>query len=112
MKEKVFSTMLSKDQALEAAKRFLDEAYANNPDGWVMVVVAEKSYPYCDGWIAFFDTQEAIDSGNPWAGPISKVLVVPGDGSLPYFPPTHATADEFKQFRDTGVWPPHLRASS
>ncbi|MEU5162031.1 YrhB domain-containing protein [Streptomyces sp. NPDC020875] len=100
--------MLSKDEALAAAKSFLDGTYANDPKGWVMVVVAERSYRYRDGWIAYFNTQEGIDSGNHWVGPISKILIVPDEGS-PYFSPTHATSEQFREFCETGIWPVALR---
>jgi hypothetical protein len=98
--------MLTLEESLEAARAYLADAYAHDQEGWVMVVVAERSYPYHDGWIVYFNTQEALESGLSWKGPVNKLLVVPGDGSTPYGVPTTATAQDFRDFRATGVWPP------
>ncbi|MEU9608541.1 hypothetical protein [Streptomyces sp. NPDC048057] len=107
--------MLTKEQAIEAARAHIEQAYAHRlPDEapWTLVVLPDKSYAYCAGWIIWYDSEERLKSGRPWDGPFTKVLIVPGDGSAPYGPPTNASVEEFQQFRDTGVWPPHLRASS
>lgn len=98
--------MLSKDEALARAASHLERAYAD--DEWTIVVLSERSYRYCAGWIVCWDTQESIDAGVP-VGPINTVLIVPDDGAEPHGTPSYATYEQFREFRETGIWPAALR---
>ncbi|MFD8935074.1 YrhB domain-containing protein [Streptomyces sp. NPDC059578] len=97
--------MLTKEEAVRAARHYLDGLYAHGSDGWTIVVLPEESYAYVAGWVVRYDSQEALDSGQPWMGPMTKLVIVPGDGSEPYQPPTSTTAEQFDAFLKSGTWP-------
>ncbi|MFD7548200.1 YrhB domain-containing protein [Streptomyces sp. NPDC059816] len=97
--------MLSKEEALQAARQFLEAAYADDSSGWTIVVLPDGSYRYHAGWAVRFDSQEALDSGQPWVGPMMKILLVPDDGSEPEFPPTNIPVPDYLEKLAAGEWP-------
>ncbi|NBM20497.1 YrhB domain-containing protein [Streptomyces sp. GC420] len=96
--------MLSKHEAVEAARAFLHKTFADRP--WTIVMLPDESYEHPAAWGVRFDTQEAIDSGDDFAGPIIKVLIVPKDGSAPHFPPSHLPVADYLDLVSRGEWPP------
>ncbi|WP_410536819.1 YrhB domain-containing protein [Streptomyces sp. KL2] len=85
--------MLSRDEAIGSARRFLDEAF---PEGeFTIVVQPELTQEHPVAWAVRFDSQEHIDTGNMALAPFVRVVVVPKDGSGPHFPPTHQPLGEY-----------------
>lgn len=92
--------MLTLNEALEAARARLEQAFASEP--WTIVLKPELTQEHELAWIVRYDTQESIDAGDPMVGPFNKLVIVPKDGSRVDFPrrtcpstntwPTSATA--------------------
>ncbi|GGT30492.1 MULTISPECIES: YrhB domain-containing protein [Streptomyces] len=96
--------MHSKNQALEAARAHLAQAYANEP--WTIVLLPEQSYEHRAAWVIRFDTQESLDSGDEFHGPLTKVVIVPKDGSAPHGPPSAVPLAVYLDMLERGTWPP------
>ncbi|MCI0386724.1 YrhB domain-containing protein [Streptomyces sp. CNQ085] len=85
--------MLSRDEAIDSARRFLGAAF---PEGeFTIVVRSELTREHPVAWVVRFDSQEHIDTGNVALAPFVRVVVVPKDDSGPHFPPTHQPLGEY-----------------
>lgn len=84
---------LSKREAHEAAQKFLDGMYAEDP--MTIVLETELTEEYPRAWTVRFDSQEHIDTGDFAKAPFTRVVIVPKSGEVPYFPPTSMTTEEF-----------------
>ncbi|WP_052848688.1 YrhB domain-containing protein [Streptomyces avicenniae] len=78
--------MISFEEALRNAAEFLRDAYRDMD--YTFVMLPELSHEYRTLWTVAFDTQEHLDTGDPFKAPMTLVLVVPKDGSTPSFPPS------------------------
>lgn len=94
--------MLTLNEAVEAAKPYLAKAFAYEP--WTIVLQPELSEELDLAWAIRFDTQESIDAGDHWVGPLTKVVLVPKDGAAVQFPPSHLPMDEFLAHVRHGGW--------
>ncbi|MFE6287641.1 YrhB domain-containing protein [Streptomyces sp. NPDC057877] len=97
--------MVTKDQAVSSAERFLKTAaYPDRADSVVMLPDTAIELGY--GWTVRFDFQEHIDTGDMATAPFTSVVVVPHDGTPAHFPPTAYPVDRYMDMRATGNWPP------
>ncbi|WP_328789611.1 YrhB domain-containing protein [Streptomyces sp. NBC_00273] len=94
--------MLTSNEAVEAARARLEQAFASEP--WTIVLRPELTQEHEAAWIVRYDTQEGIDAGDPPVGPFHKVVIVPKDGSRADFPPTHLPLDEYLAYVRHGGW--------
>ncbi|MFI9061373.1 YrhB domain-containing protein [Streptomyces sp. NPDC053429] len=94
--------MLTLNEAIEAAGPYLEQAFAYEP--WTLVVQPELSEEHELAWIIRIDTQESIDAGDPWVGPMAKMVLVPKDGAAVRFPPTHLPLEEYFAYVRHGGW--------
>ncbi|WP_406085565.1 YrhB domain-containing protein [Streptomyces virginiae] len=94
--------MLTLNEALEAARARLEQAFASEP--WTIVLKPELTQEHELAWIVRYDTQESIDAGDPMVGPFNKLVIVPKDGSRVDFPPTHLPLDEYLAYVRHGGW--------
>ncbi|MGW1639807.1 toxin glutamine deamidase domain-containing protein [Streptomyces lavendulae] len=94
--------VLTLDEAVEAAMPYLERAFSYGP--WTLVVLPELSEENELAWIIRIDSQQSIDAGDPWVGPMEKVVLVPKDGAAVRFPPTHLPLDEYFAYVRHGGW--------
>ncbi|GLV81660.1 hypothetical protein Slala03_13490 [Streptomyces lavendulae subsp. lavendulae] len=94
--------MLTLNEAVQAAGPYLEQAFSYGP--WTLVVLPELSEENELAWIIRIDSQESIDAGDPWVGPMEKVVLVPKDGAAVRFPPTHLPLDEYFAYVRHGGW--------
>ncbi|MEU8459636.1 YrhB domain-containing protein [Streptomyces sp. NPDC029003] len=94
--------MLTLNEAVEAARPYLERAFAHDPS--TLVVQPELSEEHELAWIIRIDTRESIDSGDPWTGSMAKAVLVPKDGAAVRFPPTHLPLDEYFAYVRHGGW--------
>ncbi|AZM89267.1 YrhB domain-containing protein [Streptomyces sp. W1SF4] len=94
--------MLTLNEAVEAARPYAERAYSDGP--WTLVMQPELSEEHELAWIIRIDAQESIDSGNRWAGPLTKVVIVPKDGAEVHFPPSHMPVADYLAFVRHGGW--------
>jgi hypothetical protein len=86
--------LISREEALRVALEFLQDVYHDMEYTFVMQPEFSKEYP--KAWAVGFDTQEHLDTGDMTKAPMTRTLVVPKDGSAPYFPPSAWTVSEFE----------------
>ncbi|GAA1195813.1 hypothetical protein GCM10009654_61010 [Streptomyces hebeiensis] len=96
--------MISKNEALVAARSFVTASLGDQQ--YTIVMLPEESYERRLCWVVRFDTQESIDSGDPWKGPLTRVVVVPKDGSDVHYPPSPLPLDRYLDMVERGEWPP------
>ncbi|MFJ6480831.1 MULTISPECIES: YrhB domain-containing protein [unclassified Streptomyces] len=94
--------MLTSNEAVEAARSRLEQAFASEP--WTVVLRPELTQEHESAWIVRYDTQEGIDAGDHRAGPLPNVVIVPKDGSRADFAPTHLPLDEYLAHVRHGGW--------
>ncbi|MCX5378240.1 YrhB domain-containing protein [Streptomyces sp. NBC_00091] len=94
--------MLTLNEAVEAARPYLEQAFSYGP--WTLVLQPELSEEHELAWIIRIDSQESIDAGDPWVGPMEKMVLVPKDGAAVRFPPTHLPLDEYFAYVRHGGW--------
>ncbi|MEU8435791.1 YrhB domain-containing protein [Streptomyces sp. NPDC029216] len=94
--------MLTLNEAVEAARPFVERAFA--AESWTPVLRPELSRDHEVAWIVRVDTQEGIDTGDPWVGFLANVVLVPKDGTAVRFPPTHLPLDEYLAYVRQGGW--------
>ncbi|MGW1885236.1 YrhB domain-containing protein [Streptomyces sp. NPDC001970] len=99
--------MLSKNDAVEAGRAFLAEAYADEP--WAIVVQPELSQEHPIARQVRFDSKEHLDAGEFGEAPFTRVVVVlvPKDGSPVNFPPSHIPVADHLDLPMRGEWPPN-----
>ncbi|GLX18408.1 YrhB domain-containing protein [Streptomyces lavendulae] len=102
--------MRTLNDAVEAARPFLEEAFASEP--WTLVLQPELSEEFDLAWVVHFDTQESIDADDNWVGPLTKQVLVPKDGGAVQFPPSHLPLDEFLAYVRHGGWAAAYRAGT
>jgi hypothetical protein len=78
--------MVSHEEALRVALEYLQNVYHDME--YTFVMQPEFTTEYRTVWAVVFDTQEHLDTGDRTKAPLSRVVVVPKDGSPPSFPPT------------------------
>jgi immunity protein 35 of polymorphic toxin system len=78
--------MISYDEAHRSARRFLERI--GYPEGLTLVMVPAETKEHPRAWAVAFDSQEHLDTGDDDLAPFTRMIVVPKDGSEPYFPPT------------------------
>ncbi|MEV7729284.1 YrhB domain-containing protein [Streptomyces sp. NPDC087917] len=94
--------MLTLNQAVEAARPYLLQAYAYEP---LTVVLQPQASRETDlAWIVGFDTQESIDTNGTSGNVLTRVVLVPKDGAAVRFPPSHLPLDEYFAFVRHGGW--------
>ncbi|MFF4367515.1 YrhB domain-containing protein [Streptomyces sp. NPDC001594] len=94
--------MLTLNEAVEAARPFVERAYA--AESWTPVMRPELSREHEVAWIVRVDTQEGLDKGDSWVGFLANVVLVPKDGTEVRFPPTHLPLDEYLAYVRQGGW--------
>ncbi|MFF1410724.1 toxin glutamine deamidase domain-containing protein [Streptomyces sp. NPDC058289] len=94
--------MLTLNGAVEAARPYLAQAFAHEP--WAVVVQPQLSEEHDLAWIIRYDTQQSIDTLGRAAGPLTRVVLVPKDGSPVRFPPSHLPLDEYFAYVRHGGW--------
>ncbi|MFJ5228021.1 YrhB domain-containing protein [Streptomyces sp. NPDC088400] len=97
--------MLSRTDAVEAARPFLRQAFAYE-SAYTIVLQPELSEEHPIAWLVRFDSQEHLDTGDILRAPMTRVVIVPKDGSPVHFPPTHLPVDEYLRQLVSGEWPP------
>ncbi|MFI7276416.1 YrhB domain-containing protein [Streptomyces sp. NPDC049879] len=85
--------MISHEEALRSAAEFLAKAYRG--EGYTFVMLPELLQEHRTLWLVPFDTQERIDTGDMTKAPMTRVLVVPKDGTSPLWPPSARPVSDF-----------------
>jgi hypothetical protein len=85
--------MVSREEAPRVAVAYLRNAYQD--EDYTFVTEPELTKEHRTVWAVGFDTQEHLDTGDMTKAPLTRVLLVPKDGSPPWFPPTAWSASEF-----------------
>ncbi|MDT0342718.1 YrhB domain-containing protein [Streptomyces litchfieldiae] len=78
--------MISCKEALRVALEHLQNVYEG--EGYTFVMLPNLTKEYRTIWAVAFDTQEHLDTGDMTKAPMTRVLMVPKDGSQPHFPPS------------------------
>ncbi|WP_314175664.1 YrhB domain-containing protein [Streptomyces winkii] len=85
--------MLTHDEAHRWAREHLERiGYLGE---LTLVMQPQLSTEYEPAWAVRFDSREHLETGDVTKAPFTRVLIVPKDGSEPYFPPTHQPVAEF-----------------
>ncbi|MFD5141710.1 YrhB domain-containing protein [Streptomyces sp. NPDC058401] len=90
------------NEAVEAARPYLAQAFAHEP--WAVVVQPQLSEEHDLAWIIRYDTQQSVDTPGGAAGPLTRMVLVPKDGSPVRFPPSHLPLDEYFAYVRHGGW--------
>lgn len=80
--------MMTKQEAEWAAEQFLNRIYGAGSIGSSMLIETEQTTEYEFAWSVLFDTVAHKETGDVMQAPMSRVVVVPKDGSPAHFPPT------------------------
>ncbi|MFD5034720.1 YrhB domain-containing protein [Streptomyces sp. NPDC058405] len=96
--------MLSRNDAVEAARPFLTQVFAYEP--YTIVLQPELSVEYPTAWAIRFDSQEHLDTGDMLRAPFTRVVIVPKDGSAPHFAPSNLSVNQYNDYLARGDWPP------
>ncbi|MER8003224.1 YrhB domain-containing protein [Streptomyces sp. NPDC095613] len=96
--------MLSLNDAVEIARPYLTKVYEY--ESYTIVMQPELSVEHPAAWAIRFDTQEHLDTGDSWQAPLTRVVVVPKDGSPPHFAPSNFTSEQFDEYLARGEWLP------
>ncbi|MFD5319777.1 YrhB domain-containing protein [Streptomyces sp. NPDC127098] len=86
--------MISQDEAMRIALEYLQNVYRN--EQYTFVMQPELTQGYRTVWAVRFDTQEHLDTGDFTKAPMTRVLLVPKDGSTPWWPPSAWSVSEFE----------------
>ncbi|GAB2722477.1 YrhB domain-containing protein [Kitasatospora kifunensis] len=95
--------MLSRSEAHDRAKEFLDQHYVNDP--MTIVLQPELTAEHDWAWAVRFDSQEHLDTGDIFKAPFNRLLIVPKDGSPVHLAPTGFTMDQTAHYLGTGEHP-------
>ncbi|GGS00141.1 hypothetical protein Snoj_70220 [Streptomyces nojiriensis] len=95
-------TLLTSDEAVEAARARLVQAFAPEPS--TIVLRPELTREHEQAWTVRFGTRESTGAGDPWASPFNTLVIVAKDGSWVDFPPTHLPLDEYLAYVRHGGW--------
>lgn len=89
--------MISHEEAHRSAREFLERFGYPESEGLTLVMTPDLSKEYPLAWAVRFDSREHLDTGDDDRAPFMRVLVVPKDGSEPYFPPNQWSQEEFER---------------
>ncbi|MCX4747438.1 YrhB family protein [Kitasatospora sp. NBC_01287] len=95
--------MLSRSEAHDRAKEFLNQHYVNVP--MTIVLQPELTVEHDWAWAVRFDSQEHLDTGDIFKAPFNRLLVVPKDGSPAHPAPTAFTLEQTTHYLGTGERP-------
>ncbi|WP_331729819.1 toxin glutamine deamidase domain-containing protein [Streptomyces sp. NBC_00073] len=90
------------NEAVEAARPYLEQAFAHEP--WTVVVRPELSEETDLAWLIRYDTRQSSDPGGAVGGPLTHLVLVPHDGSGVRFPPSHLPLDEYFAYVRHSDW--------
>lgn len=80
--------MVSKEEAERSVEEFLNKVYGAGSVGTSMLIERDETTELDNAWSVLFDTVAHKETGDWMKAPISRVVVVPKDGSPVHFPPT------------------------
>jgi hypothetical protein len=87
--------MVSREEATRIALDHLEKVFQG--EKYTFVMQPELTKEYQTVWSVRFDTKEHIDTGDMTKAPFTRVLLVPKDGSPPWFSPTAWSTSEFER---------------
>lgn len=94
---------MTRQEAMEAARVFLNEQYPTAPP--TIVLREEWAEEHAWAWRVVFDTQEYLDAGDIGQRPMSRALYVRKDTGEVDFVPSAMSTEVSKRYLETGIWP-------
>lgn len=86
--------MMAREEAMRVALEHLEKAY--EAEEYTFVMQPELTKEYREVWAVRFDTQEHLETGDMTRAPLTRMLLVPKDGSPPWFRPSSWSMEEFR----------------
>lgn len=87
--------MVSKDEAEQSVEEFLNKVYGAGSVGSSMLIESGRTTELAIAWSVLFDTVAHKETDDWTLAPVSRVVVVPKDGSPVHFPPTAIPLDDY-----------------
>jgi Immunity protein 35 len=100
--------MVSRQEALAAGEAFLKEMYGIEVvEKGDFFLELELTVEHSNAWTLVFDTREHKETGNPRKAPLSRVIIVPKDGHVPFGAPTATRVKTYLAQVESGeaTWP-------